>query len=163
MTSIEPDADEKAYASLRVVRLSAQVGDDAYYGPCELEVELDEEGRVPRVLLDGHPVTVNPDTVRDAILPSLRHGMSKVGKAAQEILDRQTLAREEADQVSIRWSADELSGRFAEVCDVLERTWNHAPLTDSTGLLHTSDDARAAARRVFELLGIPTATPQEQP
>lgn len=46
---------------------------------------------------------------------------------------------------------------FAEVCDVVERTYAGMPLergTDEAPVLHTSKEARAAALRIFEIIGI---------
>lgn len=52
---------------------------------------------------------------------------------------------------------DRLATRFSEVCDVVERTYQGWPLEpgpDEAPLLHTSAEARAAAMRIFEILGI---------
>jgi hypothetical protein len=46
--------------------------------------------------------------------------------------------------------------RFAEICDVVERTYQGWPLDhdEADPYLHTSKEARAAALRILELLGI---------
>jgi hypothetical protein len=49
---------------------------------------------------------------------------------------------------------DESAEKYSQVCDVTERMWQHWPLKDDDGMLHTSSDARAAARRIFEILGL---------
>jgi hypothetical protein len=53
---------------------------------------------------------------------------------------------------------DKYDGLFAEVCNVVERMWLHWPLEGGEGgpWLHTSDDARAAARKICDILGIET-------
>jgi hypothetical protein len=52
---------------------------------------------------------------------------------------------------------DEYAELYGDVCDVAERMWQHWPLNDGTDLRHTSSDARAAALRIFEILGVELA------
>jgi hypothetical protein len=60
---------------------------------------------------------------------------------------------------------DDFAALFGAVCDVVERTclrmplehadeaaWRAGTVTDNDPLCHTSDAARAAARRIFEIL-----------
>jgi hypothetical protein len=54
----------------------------------------------------------------------------------------------------IRLSLDEYTERYADVCDIVERMWQHWPLNDGSDFRHTSSDARAAAMKIFEVLGI---------
>lgn len=54
-------------------------------------------------------------------------------------------------------SNDSQAACFGEICDVVERTYQGWPLERGVGeapVLHTSDAARAAAMRIFEILGI---------
>lgn len=57
-------------------------------------------------------------------------------------------------RATIKWDEAELAEKYGDVCDVVERMWQHWPLEDDTGLRHTSSDARAAASRIFEILGL---------
>lgn len=51
---------------------------------------------------------------------------------------------------------DDYTTKYGEVCDVVERTYQGWPLehTDNDPFMHTSKEARAAALRIFEILGI---------
>jgi hypothetical protein len=50
---------------------------------------------------------------------------------------------------------EEYSEKYRAVCDVVERTYQKMPLIDEDDpFLHTSKEARAAAMRIFEMLGI---------
>lgn len=52
---------------------------------------------------------------------------------------------------------DQLIELYGDVCDVVERTRQGWPLEhdeDNNPYFHTSDPARAAARRIFEILGV---------
>jgi hypothetical protein len=51
--------------------------------------------------------------------------------------------------------------QYGEICDVVERTYHGWPLTDDTGFLHTSREARAAAMRIIEILGLEHEDPRE--
>jgi hypothetical protein len=59
-----------------------------------------------------------------------------------------------------RLDLDEYTEKYAEVCNVIERNYHSWPLDHDSendpgfGLLHTSDEARAAATRIFKILGI---------
>jgi hypothetical protein len=44
--------------------------------------------------------------------------------------------------------------QYSEICDAVERTFHGWPLTDDTGMLHTSREARATAVRIIEILGM---------
>lgn len=48
---------------------------------------------------------------------------------------------------------DQYIALYADVCDVVERTYQGIPL-DEPGMGHTSDEARKAANRIFALCGI---------
>ena len=54
--------------------------------------------------------------------------------------------------------------QYGEICDVVERTLlaalNGEPLADD-GFLHTSPEARAAAIRIIEILGLEDEDPRE--
>jgi hypothetical protein len=50
---------------------------------------------------------------------------------------------------------DDYVYKYNEVCDVVERNYHEWPLADDDDdLLHTSDQARAAANRIFKILGV---------
>ena len=51
--------------------------------------------------------------------------------------------------------------QYGQICDVVERTYHGWPLTDDTGFLHTSREARAAAVRIIEILGLDIQDPRE--
>lgn len=57
------------------------------------------------------------------------------------------------------------AGQYGEICDVVERTFHGWPLTDteSPHLLHTSHEARAAANRIIEILGLEIQDPRDIP
>jgi hypothetical protein len=50
--------------------------------------------------------------------------------------------------------------QYSEICDVVERTLHGLPLTDDSGMLHTSREARAAAGRIIEILGLESEDPR---
>ena len=47
---------------------------------------------------------------------------------------------------------DDISELYLSVCDVVERTYQELPLDDDSGLKHTSNEARAAATRIFAII-----------
>jgi len=51
--------------------------------------------------------------------------------------------------------------QYGEICDVVERTYYGWPLTDDSGHLHTSREARAAAIRIIEILGLEIQDPRD--
>jgi hypothetical protein len=49
--------------------------------------------------------------------------------------------------------ADDLAAKYGELCDLFERTWHGLDLTPEPGDISlTSDEARAAADRVLEIM-----------
>ncbi len=66
-----------------------------------------------------------------------------------------------------RYGRDEYADLYTQVCDVVERNYLELPLVDgpadypeddfSAQICHTSDEARAAAVRIFEILGVELA------
>lgn len=54
---------------------------------------------------------------------------------------------------------DDYIEKYAEVCDVVERTFQRMPLdqTDDNPFMHTSKEARAGAMRIFKILGVESA------
>ena len=56
------------------------------------------------------------------------------------------------------------AGQYGEICDVVERTYMGMPLTDDDlRLQHTSHQARAAANRIIEILGLDIEDPRDMP
>jgi hypothetical protein len=55
---------------------------------------------------------------------------------------------------------DDYAAMYADVCDVIERTYHRWPLDDGDEihLNHTSNEARAAAERIFKILDIRLTT-----
>jgi hypothetical protein len=51
--------------------------------------------------------------------------------------------------------------QYGQICDVVERTYHEWPLTDDTGFLHTSKEARAAAVRIIKILGLEIQDPRD--
>lgn len=51
--------------------------------------------------------------------------------------------------------------QYGEICDVVERVYHGWPLTDDSGFLHTSKEARAATNRIIEILGLEIQDPRE--
>ena len=51
---------------------------------------------------------------------------------------------------------DDYTTKYGEVCDIVERNYHEWPLEhdDDNPFMHTSKEARAAALRIFEILGI---------
>jgi transcriptional regulator of met regulon len=52
------------------------------------------------------------------------------------------------------------AAQYGEICDAVERTYQGWPLADDSGLLHTSREARAAATRIIEILGLEPEEPR---
>jgi hypothetical protein len=52
---------------------------------------------------------------------------------------------------------------FAEICNVIERNYQEWPLDGSNdgGIGHTSQEARDAAQRIFDILGIKQPTAED--
>lgn len=51
--------------------------------------------------------------------------------------------------------------QYGEICDAVERNYHGWPLTDDTGFLHTSKEARATAIRIIEILGLDIQDPRD--
>ena len=51
--------------------------------------------------------------------------------------------------------------QYGEICDVVERTYHGLPLDDDSGFLRTSKEARDAALRIIEILGLDIEDPRE--
>jgi hypothetical protein len=51
--------------------------------------------------------------------------------------------------------------QYGEICDAVERTYQGWPLTGGDPYLHTSPEARAAANRIIEILGLEIQDPRE--
>lgn len=49
--------------------------------------------------------------------------------------------------------------QYGDICDAVERTYHGLPLTDDSPYLHTSKEARAAATRIIEILGLELEEP----
>lgn len=58
--------------------------------------------------------------------------------------------------LSMRLEMDDYTTKYGEVCDIVERNYHEWPLEhdDDNPFMHTSKEARAAALRIFEILGI---------
>lgn len=54
---------------------------------------------------------------------------------------------------------EEASEIYSAICDVIERTRQGWPLDDEDEMHHTSTHARAAALRIFDILGIDMPVP----
>lgn len=53
------------------------------------------------------------------------------------------------------------AGQYSDICDVVERVYQGLPLDADEPFAHTSAEARAAANRIIEILGLDTEDPRE--
>lgn len=53
--------------------------------------------------------------------------------------------------------------QYGEICDVVERNYHGWPLAGGDPYMHTSKEARAAALRIIEILGLEIQDPREEP
>jgi len=62
-------------------------------------------------------------------------------------------------QMTLKLSQEDFVEKFSAVCDVVERNYHGWPLDDPNDpWSHTSEEARAAAVRIFEIFGVEERT-----